>query len=266
MHFKGGKKMSTVKVKLDEMTLKEVRENGPFKVAVLPWGACEPHNMHLPYGCDALTGEKIAEMSAKKAREKGAKVVVLPTMHIGVNTNTLKFPMTLNFSPTTQFKMLKDIVEALEIHRVYKLIILNAHGGNEFRFMIRELQGKTKVYIFLLNWWDIRQDIVKQVCDDLSGEHGNEAETSWFMYLYPELVHLEWADEGRVNEPVLEGLREKQIWMPRPWHLLTTNAGHGDPKKSTPEKGRKIVQSATDTIASIIKELSDVKIDEKFPY
>lgn len=255
-----------MKVKLEEMTLKEVRDNGPFEVAVLPWGACEPHNMHLPYGCDALTGEKVAEISGAKAKEKGAKVVVLPAMPVGVNTNTLRFPMTLNFSPTTQFKMLKDIIEALEMHGVYKLLILNAHGGNEFRFMVRELYGKTKVHIFLLNWWDIRQDTINEVCDDISGEHGNEAETSWFMYLYPELVHLEWADDGRVNEPVLEGLRKRQVWMPRPWHLLTTNAGHGNPKKASAQKGRKIIEAATDRIAKIIEELSGAEINARFPY
>jgi creatinine amidohydrolase len=255
-----------MKIKLCDMTLKEVRDEGPFEVAVLPWGACEPHNMHLPYGCDALAVKKIAEISGKKAKEKGAKVIILPTMPIGINTNTMEFPMTLNFSPTTQLKMLSDIIEALEIHKVYKLIILNGHGGNEFKFMARELHRKTGVYIFILDWWSVRQDIVDEVSDDKSGEHAHEAETSWFIYLYPELVHLEWADEGRVNEPKLKGLRDGTLKITRPWHLLTTNAGYGNPKKATAEKGKKIVESATDKIAEVIKELSDVKIDDKFPY
>jgi creatinine amidohydrolase len=255
-----------MKVELCDMTLKEVRDEGPFEVAVLPWGACEPHNMHLPYGCDALAVEKIAEISAGKAKTKGAKVVVLPTIPIGINTNTMAFPMTLNFSPTTQLKMLVDIVEALEIHKVYKLIILNGHGGNEFKFMARELHRKTKVHIFLLNWWGVRQDIVDEVSDDKSGEHAHEAETSWFMYLYPELVHLEWADEGKVKEPVLKGLIDGTLIITRPWHLLTTNAGYGNPKKATAEKGKRIVEGATDKIADVIKELSDAKVNEKFPF
>lgn len=255
-----------MKVKLIEMTLKEVRDEGPFEVAVLPWGSCEPHNMHLPYGCDTLAAEKIAQISAEKAKKKGAKVIVLPALPVGVNSNTMGFPMTMNFSPSTNFEMLKDIVESLEKHKVHKLIILNGHGGNEFKFMIRELYGKTSVRIFLMNWWEQGKDIMDEVCDDKAGEHGNEAETSWFMHMYPELVHLEWADDGKVNEPVLEGLRKRQIWMPRQWHLLTKNAGHGNPKKATPEKGRKIVEVATDRIADVIKELSDAKIDNKFPY
>jgi len=122
------------------------------------------------------------------------------------------------------------------------------------------------VHIFLINWWETGQDIVEKVCDDLSGEHGNESETSWFMYLYPELVHMEWADSGKGNEPVLESLRKKQLWITRPWHLFTTNSGYGNPAKSTSEKGRKIIEGATDRIADIIKELSDAEINDRFPY
>ncbi len=253
-------------VKLSEMTLKEVRECGPFEVAVLPWGSCEPHNLHLPYGCDSIAVEKIGLLSAEKAKRKGAKVIVLPYMPVGVNSNTMEFPLTLNLFPTTQLTVLKDIVKCLEKHRIYKLIILNGHGGNEFKFIARELYGRTDVYIFILNWWEIAQDIADKVCDDASGEHGNEPETSWLMYLCPDMVHLEWADEGEVKEPVLNSLKKNWLWIARPWHLLTTNSGYGNPKKATAEKGKAIVEETTDRIAEIIKELSDAKINNTFPY
>ena len=255
-----------MKVKLMEMTLKEVRDEWKFEVAILPWGSCEPHNLHLPYGCDSLTADKIAQKSAEKAREKGAKVVVLPTIPIGVNSNLFGFPMTLHLSPTTQLAILKDILTALENHKIYKLVLLNAHGGNEFKGIFREVYQKTEVHLFLLNWWSVGCDVIDKVCEDKSGEHANEAETSWFMYLYPELVHLEWADEGKVNESRFEALERKWVWMTRPWHLLTTNSGHGNPKKATPEKGKIIVETVTERIASFLVEMSNAKIDKKFPY
>ena len=255
-----------MKVNLIEMTLKEVRDEGKIEVAVLPWGSCEPHNLHLPYGCDSLAGGKIAEISAKKAKEKGAKIVVLPTMPVGLNSNLFGFPLTLHFSATTQLEILKDILRSLEIHGIYKLLLLNSHGGNDFKALLRQVYGLTKVHTFLLNWWSVRQDVADEVCEEKSGEHGHEAETSWFMYLYPDLVHLEWADEGNVKKSRLESLEKKQLWITRPWHLLTTNAGYGNPKKATEEKGEKIIKAATDRIASILKELSDAELDETFPY
>ena len=120
------------KINLMEMTLKDIRDKGNIEVAVLPWGSCEPHNLHLPYGTDTLAAMKVAEISAKKATEKGAKVIVLPVIPIGVNSNLFGFPLTLHLSPTTQLSILKEVVGALESHRIYKLLILNAHGGNDF--------------------------------------------------------------------------------------------------------------------------------------
>jgi creatinine amidohydrolase len=255
-----------MKNKLIEMTLKEVREFGKVEVCVLPWGSCEPHNLHLPYGTDSLTIEKIAEISCKKANEKGGKVISLPTIPVGVNSNLFGFPMTLHFSPTTQLSILKDIIYALSYHKIFKLVILNGHGGNEFKALLRELYGKTDVFIFLIDWWKLGEDVVEEVCDDKTGEHGNESETSWMMYLYPELVHIEWADDGSVNEPRFEEMKKGWVWTARPWHLLTKNSGYGNPKKANQEKGRKIVEVATDRISDFLVKLSKEKIDEKFPY
>ncbi|MCM8803833.1 MAG: creatininase family protein [Candidatus Omnitrophica bacterium] len=255
-----------MKFKLIEMTLKEVRDFGKVEVCVLPWGSCEPHNLHLPYGTDYFTVEKIAEISCKKANEKGGKVILLPGMPIGVNSNLFGFPLTLHFSTTTQLAILKDIIYALENHKIYKLVILNGHGGNEFKAICRELYGKTSVKIFLIDWWTVKKDEMLKLCEDKTGEHGNEAETSWLMYLYPELVHIEWADEGKVNQSRFQGIREGWVWITRPWHLLTTNSGYGNPKKANAEKGKKMIEIATDNISNFLLELSNEKIDEKFPY
>ncbi|MCM8772962.1 MAG: creatininase family protein [Candidatus Omnitrophica bacterium] len=255
-----------MKFKLTEMTLKEVRDFGKVEVCVLPWGSCEPHNLHLPYGTDTLTVEKIAEISCKKANEKGGKVILLPTIPVGVNSNHFGFPLVLNFSPTTQLTILKDIIYSLEKSQIYKLVILNGHGGNEFKTFCRELFGKTRVYIFLIDWWNVRRDIVERVCEDKTGEHGHEEETSWALYLFPELVHLDWADEGKVNEPKLKGIKEGWVWIVRPWTLFTINSGYGNPKKANSEKGKVMIEGATDKIADFLVELSNVEIDEKFPY
>ncbi len=255
-----------MKFKVLEMTLKEVRDFGKVEVCVLPWGSCEPHNLHLPYGTDTFTAEKVAEISCKKANEKGGKVILLPTMQIGVNSNHFGFPLALHFAPTTQLTILKDIIRALENYKIYKLVILNAHGGNEFGALLRELYGTTKVHIFLMHWWSARGDLMDEIFEDKTGEHGHEAETSWALYLYPEFVHLEWADEGKVNEPRLKGIKEGWVKIVRPWHLLTTNSGYGNPKKATAEKGKAMVEASTDKIAEFLVELSNSEIDDKFPY
>ncbi|MCM8769591.1 MAG: creatininase family protein [Candidatus Omnitrophica bacterium] len=255
-----------MKVNLMEMTLKEVRETGNPEVAILPWGSCECHNLHLPYGCDSLTVSAVAERSSIRAVQAGAKAVVLPTIPIGVNSDLFGFPLVLHLSPTTQLEILRDIVWSLEHHQIYKLLLINGHGGNNFKALAKQLYAQTKVRLFLCDWWKLVQEVAQQVCDDSGGEHGNEAETSWMIYLYPELVHLEWADSGQVKTPRLESLKKEEIWTARPWHFLTVNSGYGDPRQATFEKGEKIVEAAVEKISRIILELSLVVLDDSFPY
>ena len=40
-------------------------------LAVLPWGATEAHNYHLPYATDNIMTESIAAAAARRAWEKG---------------------------------------------------------------------------------------------------------------------------------------------------------------------------------------------------
>jgi len=61
---------------LNELTWKTVRDTR-YEVAVLPWGATEAHNLHLPYSTDNIETERIAALAARHASEHGARVVVL---------------------------------------------------------------------------------------------------------------------------------------------------------------------------------------------
>ena len=44
---------------LAELTYEHVKSQPQIEVAVLPLGATEPHNLHLPYGTDTIQVESI---------------------------------------------------------------------------------------------------------------------------------------------------------------------------------------------------------------
>ena len=46
--------------KLQHLTYPTVRDTR-YEVAVLPIGACEPHNHHLPHGTDAYESELVSD-------------------------------------------------------------------------------------------------------------------------------------------------------------------------------------------------------------
>src|SRR6266700_997680 len=94
-----------------------------FEVAVLPLGATEPHNLHLPYGTDTFQVEVIAGRAAAEASKAGARVVVLPAIPYGTETNQMRFPLAMNLNPRTLALVITDLVESLATHGVLKCVL-----------------------------------------------------------------------------------------------------------------------------------------------
>jgi creatinine amidohydrolase len=250
---------------LAETNYGDVLKRAPFEVAVLPFGATEPHNLHLPYGTDTLQVDVVADRACSLAFERGAKVVRLPTLPYGTETNQMAFPLAMNLNPSTVLAVLTDLVESLQTHGIRKCVLLNGHGGNEFKGMLRQLYGKTNVHLFACNWYKAAADRHAEIFDD-AGDHAGELETSMILAHHPDLVRLSTADPGAMARPRFEALDRGWIEMTRPWHLLTTNSGAGDPGPSTAEKGHAITEIVVGRIADFLVELSATPIDDRFPY
>jgi creatinine amidohydrolase len=238
---------------LSELTWKTVRDTR-YEVAVLPWGATEAHNLHLPYTTDNIETERIATLAAGHAWERGARVVVLPLLPFGVNTGQLDIPLCLNLNPSTQALVLRDVAETLAGQGVPKLVILNGHGGNDFRQMIRELQPAVSLFLCTLNWYQVVDP--KLFFSDL-GDHAGELETSVMLHIAPELVRpLSEAGPGRARRFTVAALREGWAWAPRRWRQVTDDTGVGNPAAATAEKGRKYVTAVSEKIGTFLAELA----------
>ena len=124
---------------LEELNFSFVRQERTLcDVAVLPMGATEPHNFHLPYGNDFLTTRRVGEQICEEAYRRGANVLLLPTIPFGVDSNLLKFPLTIHVSLKSLELVLRDVIRSLECHGIHKLVLLNGHGGNELKPLLRE--------------------------------------------------------------------------------------------------------------------------------
>ncbi len=230
-----------------------------YTVAVLPWGATEAHNYHLPYGTDVMECDAVAAESARRAWEAGARVIVLPTVPFGVNTGQLDIELCLNMNPSTQAALLRDLVGALEGQGIRKLVLLNGHGGNDFRQMIRELQPVTTVFLCTLNWYTC---VDPAGYFDEPGDHAGELETSVMQHITPELVlPLSEAGDGSQKQPKVAALRERWVWAPRPWTRVSSDTGTGDPALATPERGARFFEAVAEKIAGFLVELAATDID-----
>lgn len=234
----------------------------PYDVAVLPWGATEAHNYHLPYATDSIQSERIAIAAAELAWEAGARVVVLPTIPFGVQTGQRDVKLCLNLYPSTQATVLGDLVESLERAGIGKLVIVNGHGGNDFRQILRELQARTRVFLSLVNWY---RAVDPQPYFSEPGDHAGELETSVMLHLAPELVlPLEEAGAGTARPFSIRALREGWAWAQREWPRVTADTGVGDPKAATEAKGARYMEVVVRQLAGYFEELARTKIEELY--
>lgn len=247
---------------LAETNWKSVK-NAEFDLAVLPWGATEAHNYHLPYATDIIEANNIAAESARIAWEKGSKIIVLPTIPFGVNTGQSDIKLDININPSTQFAILSDIIEVLNRQGIYKLLILNSHGGNDFKSILRELGLRfPKMFLCTCNWF---QSIDRSIFFDYPGDHADEMETSLLLYLKPELVlPLENAGEGRERKNKIKEFSEGWVWAERRWSQITEDTGVGNPKAASREKGEKYFEAVTEKMASLLIELAESDIDNLY--
>ena len=241
-----------------------------YEVAVLPLGATEPHNLHLPYGTDTLEANLVGDKICEAAHQRGAEVILLPTIPYGTETNLMQFPLTMNVNPATLAVVIGDLVESLVRHGILKIVLLNSHGGNDLKPILRELFDQTPAKLFLCNWYTAFSDVYHEIFDERD-DHAGEMETSLALAYFPELVARNrdgtlTADEGRTAKTRFEAVNRGWATITRPWHLLTTNAGAGNPHAATAEKGRRLVEVLVDRLAGFLVELSAAPLDERFPY
>jgi creatinine amidohydrolase len=246
---------------LAETTWKAVSA-AAYEVAVLPWGATEAHNYHLPYGTDTIQSHYVAVDAARRAWEAGARVVVLPAVPFGVQTGQLDIPLCLNMNPATQAALLRDIAESLSVQGITRLVVLNGHGGNDFRQMIRELQPQVDLFICCINWYQVMDP---DAWFDVPGDHAGELETSVMQCIAPELVlPLSEAGDGRTRPHRIEAFRQAWAWTPRRWTATSDDTGSGDPRAATAAKGAAYIHAVAERISGFLIELADADVDNMY--
>lgn len=250
--------MPTVPHHLAHAALPDIRDVR-YDLAVLPWGATEAHNQHLPYGTDNVQVETIALESARRANSGGARCIVLPTIPFGVNTTQLDIPLTINMNPSTQARLLDDVVTSLEHQGVPRLVILNGHGGNDFKPMVRELVPRHQTFLCVADWY---RCVPRQGYVTAPGDHADEMETAVMLAVAPDLVRpLSTAGSGAERKLRPAAFREGWAWTPRDWKRASEDTGIGDPRGATPEAGHRYVEAVIAALASFLTELASTPLD-----
>lgn len=231
-----------------------------YDLVILPWGATEPHNLHLPYLTDCILSHDVAVDAALQAKERyGVRCMVMPPVTMGSqNPGQRELSFCIHTRYETQKAILTDIVASLHAQGIRKMVIVNGHGGNSFKGMIRDLSVDYPDFLIAVSDWFAVLPAKEYF--DAPGDHADELETAVMMHYHPELVNLDEAGDGNYKPFAVESLREKVAWIPRNWQKVSEDTGIGNPKLATAEKGKRYAEAVAEKYAKLFKELSEDRI------
>ncbi len=236
-----------------------------IEVAVLPVGATEAHNRHLPEGQDVRATTHVARRCCAAAWAQEPAVICLPPLPYGVDCNLLGFPLTIHVSQAALDAVVRDILASLEHHGIRKTVILNGHGGNDFTPLVRQVQADRPIHVFVCNWWTVGQDRYAEIFST-PDDHAGEMETSVALALYPELVEPGVAGPGRPRPFRFEALERGWVQTSRDFTRLNDHCGVGDPARASAEKGQRYLDLVCERVTQFLVELARTPLDAQFPH
>lgn len=231
-------------------------KNITYDLVLLPWGATEPHNQHLPYGTDCILSHAIALDAARQANEQHqVNCMVLPPVFMGAqNPGQRELTFCIHSRYETQKAILTDIVASLHHQGIRKMVIINGHGGNNFKNMIRDLAVDYPDFLlFTMEWFTI---VPPANYFEEKDDHAGELETSVMLHYHPEWVEMEIAGTGESKPFALSSLNDKIAWTPRNWLRVSQDTGIGNPMKATAEKGKRYAAEVTRRLVRLLTEIA----------
>ena len=151
------------------------------------------------------------------------------------------------------------MVDVLKKHNIKRFVILNGHGGNHFKTMIRELSVfYPEVFCCSVDWFKIGD---QSQFFEAAGDHANEMETSVMLHIRPDLIlPLSEAGDGAAKQYSIKAFREGWATAQRQWTKVSKDTGVGNPKKANAEKGKRYLDHVIDEISDFFVELSKKEV------
>ncbi|MCD6357074.1 MAG: creatininase family protein [Thermoproteales archaeon] len=239
-------------MRLGELTWEEAgKELRKADFVLLPTGSFEQHGPHLPLLTDSIRAEHLSEEVARRAAERGLKILLLPVLPYGVSEHHMRFPGTISVDPLTYISLIEDVGRSLARHGAKRFLILNFHGGNlaPLEVAAARIRSRHGLRTYVLHWTSYAREAILEVLrPSPTWGHACEHETSIVMLYRPELVRRE-----RIRRPRVKARPSARAFYY--FDEISDTGGLGDPARASADKARIIVEKATEAIVRVLEEI-----------
>jgi creatinine amidohydrolase len=222
-------------------------------IVILPVAALEQHGPHLPVEVDSLLGETVALRTARKAVSAGTPALVLPVLWTGLSEHHMSFGGTITLDFAAFSALVEGVVRSVLRHGFHRIVLLNAHGGNEnaLRTITDDLTPKLGVPIVQFTYWYAAAVAIAKILDTQGGlQHACEAETSMMLAVRPELVATDRIPLAKSNStPDVSDVAGGGVYR---WRTVGSRSGSGvigNPEAASAEKGERLFEAIADALA-----------------
>jgi len=223
-------------------------------VVIVPVAALEQHGPHLPVEVDTMLGETVALRTAQKAVARGTPTLVLPVLWTGISEHHMSFGGTVTLEFAAFSALVEGVVRSVIRHGFRRVVLLNAHGGNEnaLRTITDDLTPKLGVPIVQFTYWYAAAVAIAKILETQGGlQHACEAETSMMLAVRPELVATERIALAKANAtPSVSDVVGGGVYTWRSIGSRSASGVIGNPETASAEKGEHLFDAISDALAA----------------
>ena len=186
---------------LQKLTRREFREqmsSGELVGCIIPVAATEQHLEHLSMEHD---WRSVLYISGEVARRLAPRVLVAPSMNIGISEHHMRHLGTLSAMPGPWLGVLHDTIRSMHHAGFKNILVLNGHGGNiaPCQGIWGQFQQRFEINLQFHSYWDfLPAELAKgHLKTGRFPGHAQEFETAFALAAFPENVrHAAMADQA----------------------------------------------------------------------
>lgn len=221
------------------------------KRAIVPIGSIEQHGSHLPLATDTILAEEIAKRVSNLV-----DAFVLPCVSYGVSSEH-KPLFNVSIKNETFAALVSDICSSLAENGINKIVLLNAHYGNDavlasIAQMVMDRVPKGTLIYSLSYWFVLNNEI----------GHADANETSLMLAIRPDLVNMKNAKGGSIKIGSLKSdeklVLSRLMTLPSSFPKIASSGVWGSPRNASGKKGKVMLDQISRKLADVIEDVEKV--------